>query len=1439
MRTAEDFFKQEQELIGGTKASAVQSSSSSTKKRSAEDFFKEERIKAGLEKPETTTVNSEVAPVSTNSVVRKPVELPTMGLTKIQQDQKAAQEGNDIVTLPHEVQKLVTPNTSPRQPYQNPESDKMKQTLTDVKAIVPGVNVNRDLLDQIGNRSSNKAVAFLQDVKKAHDSAIKGIGNFIDKGYQVAGQIAGGVTGLSPAKAKEIGEGMGLQAPSFVTSSPVFQEPQDKATKVAGKIGEFYGMALPGELAERLVAKSIGKNITNKALQTAVRGAAAGAASTAPQDAVKVATGQESTSDALLNTGLNAGIGAVAGPALMGIGSLVRKVGENASKRIVEKTIKATQSLDEVGKEANLVNGAKQSIVDIDEQIGNLSRSNPNYAQELEALTNDRNATISYVRGFEPDFDASPVTASRVSGVSSPSVTTEEPVQIATTAKVATQKAQPLANANPSTAERGFIRSLEESNQLDVPTAVGLSNSKKRNFDRITNEESVAMANNRITNDIDKAESFVLGTGRPTAEKTATGIRLIQELQKRGQTERAVTVAEKMAKQLTEAGQAVQAASILDRLSPEGVLIRAQRKIQAINETLPKNAEDLKLSTKDADKLQEAAKIIVKSADDKDRAAAVARLMDRVKDGQKLMPEERQTLKEFLDDLKTLQKNNRPEKPPKPSREELSAARKRDKLVSHLEEEAAKARAIWQAKRNLGFAAKLDEPDLVLLARMTAPYIVKGAVKIADFTEKLVSEFGESVRGSAQDIYDRAVQINGKGITRRELANVERIAENFIKGKNLEANDANFIRSMANKVANLSGDARRQASQDLQEVLNGYERIGIGRKLSTAQYIAMLLNPLTQVRNIVGNELLYRLERLNRIIATPVDIVASKVTGGPRTVTFRNGWGSYFSQAQDYWGSLGEGLKAGWRGVDPEGVQSKYDIGSLAFSPNNPLTYLEKTLGAALKGFDYASYQRAVKRRLSEMAYLDAINKGVKGKDNVRAHMETFMTNMDDMTEKLAKDYGEYVTLQNDSILSQKLSGFKRGANKISTFGLTSDFGAGNLILPFAKTPANLLLRAMDYSPIGIGKALYQLNDVLRARETDLTRADVIQSVTRALMGTGFGAVAYWLADKGALTGSLDKDIDVRNLQRLSGQTDFQINGSAIVRMLEAVASGGDIDAAAKMKPGDTLWAYSWAQPTSAPMAIGSNIAQSVKDDKGALSVAGDAAWGGLNTLLDSSVLSGIQEAFKTSPGEDNTWKSVITNLVKQVPGMYNPSIVRQINLMFDDKVRETYDPDALTKTINPTRANIPYFAQQLPQRVSTLGQPQTKLNSFVDVFLSPSQRSVYKPTAEAQFVIDLLKETGDSSLAPRTVAKYLKGTDKLTGVEKKVNLTPEQYVKYQTLVGQDLVKRIQKINPALSTEKKAEKLMKALNDSGEYGRNIMKKEVGLKTPAKKFSTGF
>jgi hypothetical protein len=70
----------------------------------------------------------------------------------------------------------------------------------------------------------------------------------------------------------------------------------------------------------------------------------------------------------------------------------------------------------------------------------------------------------------------------------------------------------------------------------------------------------------------------------------------------------------------------------------------------------------------------------------------------------------------------------------------------------------------------------------------------------------------------------------------------------------------------------LTGDAKLDASMELQATLQALERPTFGQKLSTAQTIAQLLNPKTITRNAIGNEIFYRVEQMNRLLATPVNV---------------------------------------------------------------------------------------------------------------------------------------------------------------------------------------------------------------------------------------------------------------------------------------------------------------------------------------------------------------------------------------------------------------------------------------------------------------------------------------------------------------------------------------------------------------------------------------
>lgn len=996
------------------------------------------------------------------------------------------------------------------------------------------------------------------------------------------------------------------------------------------------------------------------------------------------------------------------------------------------------------------------------------------------------------------------------------------------------------------TGERGFNRTLRASDNINPQVRQGLEQSTDRNYNQITNEDTLRNANAKIDRiGIDRSEASLLGKNKFQAEDVAIGMRLIQQLQDAGQVERAVNIAEKVSRQLTEAGQAVQAASIWNRLSPEGALLAAQRKVSRINDNLLRGQAEVKITPTQAQGITDAAGAIQASGGSQERAGTVMEIMDRVRKGENVSAADKTIVADFVADAKRFLKpaDARPPKVVKAPKE-MDDIRVRDRVTSLLETQEQAALERIRARRGRANSLPLDEwADYAIVG---ATKLAKGTVKFVDWSEQMVRDLGENVRPMLRQIYEKSQEVRNQSVKKindEVVSKAERVAEGFIKqkGDQLAPNDVDFIRNMAQKVSSLADKERRVASQDLQALMSSFEKVGVGRKISAAQYIAMLLNPLTQIRNVVGNEMMYRLERMAKVIGTPIDFAASKITGGPRTITFKSGptvWDDFFKPAKDYWGNLREGASAGWRGVSPEGLTSKYELQGQAFqnrpgdkfvakSINAVMSPMEKALGAALQGFDYAAYTRVTNQKLSEMAYLDALNQGIKGNDEIRRHMQTYMTNMDDATHNIAKEYGKFATLQDDSVLAQKIMGFRRGANKLTTG--SPEFGAGSLVVPFAKTPANLFLRGLDYSPIGILKSLKQTHEVLRNPNTDLTRADVINSVTRALMGTGMGAAAYWLADKGALFGQSNKDAEVRKLMQGTGIKDFQINGTAIKRMLEAVAIGGDVDKAAKIQPGDTLWAYQWAQPSSMPMAIGSNIYQSVKDKQGFAQTAAEAALAGASTLLDSSLLSGIREAFQIPPGENNAFKAVAMNLIKQAPSQFVPSMMRQFNTVFDDKVRETYATDALGKITNSAESQIPGLAQKMPQRVDTLGQPQTKPNSIFDVFISPAARSQYKPTAEAQLVIDLLNETGDKNLAPRSAAKYVRGKDKITGLDRKVDLTPEQYVELQTLIGQETANRLKKINPDMPTDRKIALVLKAFDEAGKIGRNKIKQDVGLK----------
>ena len=184
----------------------------------------------------------------------------------------------------------------------------------------------------------------------------------------------------------------------------------------------------------------------------------------------------------------------------------------------------------------------------------------------------------------------------------------------------------------------------------------------------------------------------------------------------------------------------------------------------------------------------------------------------------------------------------------------------------------------------------------------------------------------------------------------------------------------------AKKLGDLAEEAKKATDPKIKDelqneivgTLQALKYMGLGKKVATTQTIAQLLNPKTiGVRNPLGNELFFRLERANKYLASGIDWAKSTLTGGPRTVTFRTGGQS------GYWKGLLEGAKAGWKGELPSGLTGQFDFQSgLVFQSKwNPLRYMEKTLKATLQGFDYAAFNRGSNQTVGELAWLLEKNK--------------------------------------------------------------------------------------------------------------------------------------------------------------------------------------------------------------------------------------------------------------------------------------------------------------------------------------------------------------------------------------------------------------------------------------------------------------------------------
>ena len=314
---------------------------------------------------------------------------------------------------------------------------------------------------------------------------------------------------------------------------------------------------------------------------------------------------------------------------------------------------------------------------------------------------------------------------------------------------------------------------------------------------------------------------------------------------------------------------------------------------------------------------------------------------------------------------------------------------------------------------------------------------------------------------------------------------------------------------------------------------------------------------------------------------------------------------------------------------------------------------------------------------------------------------------------------------------------------------------AGEALMPFTKTPANIAMRGIDYSPLGV---INVINTLSKANN----HADVAKAMTQlgqAVTGTAAIALGYLLRELGVVSGALSDDKDEAAFQRQQGQLPYAI----------------------KLANGNYL-SYDWAQPASIPLLLGCAVYDAWKDPNvSKLSALRKGSAAAINSWFNLSPLQSLADLFG-GYGEpaDNIGK-----VAQNFATSFVPSQVRAIAKIIDPIQRSTYSKGSgyMEQVKNNVISGIPGASKTLPASYDTWGNEVKRQDTIGEAafanLLNPGQFGNKSITPLDDEVQRLYEETGNKAVFPQKAPYY----EKIN--KENIKFTNKEVSEYQKRMGQ------------------------------------------------------
>lgn len=575
-------------------------------------------------------------------------------------------------------------------------------------------------------------------------------------------------------------------------------------------------------------------------------------------------------------------------------------------------------------------------------------------------------------------------------------------------------------------------------------------------------------------------------------------------------------------------------------------------------------------------------------------------------------------------------------------------------------------------------------------------------------------------------------------------------------------------------------------------------------KYDAVRYLAMLGNPKTHIRNIIGN-LAFQIpatakNRLGALAERGAQALGADVER-TKSLTGVNPFGDLAKEA-----------RADWSNAKPFLEGSKYSEGKVTagaieqeakpFQNSNALGkavgWAADKNGALLEAEDNLFKQWIYSQSLA--GYLKA--NGVKS-----------ISEADPALLNRARNYAAQEALRNTFNDKNAFSDFVAKAGSARNSKNPFAKGASYVVegvLPFKRTPANVLARAVEYSPLGaltdIGKLFY------RAKTGKATQETIVRDLDRLAAGLSGSALLGlgWLLS-GMISGGEDPDEEQRKFDDLTGHQNYALeldNGTSIT--------------------------LDWLAPSAIPFFMGVELAHAWQDGGLTPEEALNALKSIGEPMLEMSMLQGLNDVFEDAAYAQQHGGSVPAALMVNAATNYltqaAPTLFGQLERSAEGQRMTTYGDKN-----SPLSQDAQFFLGKLSQKVPGWDYNQIP---YLDAWGreeetgDPVERvfnNFFNPSYVSQVQVDQVERelqrikdaTGDGGVFPRRADRYF------TVNKEQKNLTAEEYQTYAKKRGQTSMEVLRSMMNSLgyqnlSDEKKAE----AISDAYSYADALGKMAV-------------